>query len=65
MNKISFLRKELDMSQSQFANDFNIPVRTLQKWEQGASSPPIYVLQMIETILFLENTKKEKDSLSC
>ena len=29
------IRQQLQMSQSQFANAFGIPIRTLQGWEQG------------------------------
>ena len=29
------IRRQLNMSQSQFANAFGIPLRTLQGWEQG------------------------------
>ncbi len=39
------------MSQQQFAQSFGIPVRTLQQWEQGKSSPAPYVISMIKELL--------------
>ncbi len=33
--KPQIIRKQLNMSQSQFAQAFGIPIRTLQGWEQG------------------------------
>ena len=47
------LRAQTGLSQSQFAARFQIPVRTLQHWEQGRQDPPAYVVAMIEQILTL------------
>ena len=47
--KISDLRCITKMSQRQFAECFGIPVGTLRNWEQGISTPPEYVFQMIYT----------------
>ena len=33
------LRKKLGKSPAEFARDFGIPVRTLEKWEQGSRAP--------------------------
>lgn len=51
MNKISELRKIINMSQRQFSEHFGIPVGTLRNWEQGISNPPEYVFQMIFTAI--------------
>lgn len=63
---ISELRHFVNMSQRDFANFFGMPLGTLRNWEQGISSPPDYVIQMvinsirrdkminIETIKFLK-----------
>ena len=51
MESIASLRRSVGMSQSQFAKRFNIPVRTLQQWEQGRSAPPDYVVSMVDEIL--------------
>lgn len=52
---IKELRKLSGMSQSQFAEYFQIPVRTLQKWERGGSSPPKYIVRMIKLLLISNN----------
>ena len=36
------------MTQKDFAEYFNIPVRTLQDWEHGKRIPPPYVVELIE-----------------
>ena len=48
---IKDLRTSTGMSQSQFAAYFDIPVRTLQKWETGEHKPAKYLVEMIKTIL--------------
>ena len=52
--RIKELRKSMGLSQTQFADKFDIPVRTLQQWEQGRSEPPVYVIKMMSYILLLE-----------
>lgn len=41
------LRDSMGLSQSCFARMYNIPLSTLQKWEQGSSKPPEYVLELL------------------
>ena len=41
------IRDSTGLSQSKFAAALNIPVRTLQKWEIGESSCPVYVVELI------------------
>lgn len=52
--KIKEIREKTNLSQSQFAKKFNIPVGTISHWEQGVRNPPEYVVAMIERILELE-----------
>lgn len=49
--EIAAIRKGTGLSQREFAQRFEIPVRTLQQWEQGKSSPPRYVVAMIRKLL--------------
>ena len=49
------LRKKTGLSQSKFANLFNIPVRTIQQWEQGVRKPPDYVIFMMEKIIITDH----------
>ena len=53
-------RKKTKLSQSQFAEKYGIPVRTVQKWEQGQSVPPKYVISMIEKQIKEEPKAKKK-----
>lgn len=55
MKTIKGLRKQTGMSQSQFATYFDIPVRTLQDWEQERRQPPEYLVKLIERLLKYEN----------
>ena len=47
MQTIKEIRQATGMSQSKFAAALNIPVRSIQKWEIGASSCPEYVVELI------------------
>lgn len=47
------LRLKYKMSQSEFAKYLNIPVRTIQSWEQGARKPSIYLLDLMNKYLEL------------
>ena len=61
---IAEIRKSTGMSQSEFAKFFDIPVRTLQDWEQERRVPPPYVPGMMLRILkheFVGKSKKRTD----
>ena len=45
------LRLQTGLSQSKFAKMFDIPISTLKDWEQERRNPPVYVVNMIRTIL--------------
>lgn len=49
--EIAAIRQRTGLSQREFARRFDIPVRTVQQWEQGKSSPPRYVVSMIKRLL--------------
>ena len=49
--EIRNLRLQTGLSQSKFAKMFDIPVPTLKDWEQERRNPPVYVVNMIRTIL--------------
>lgn len=50
-------RNKTKMSQSQFAEYFGIPVRSLQEWEQGRKKPPSYLLNLLKRIWILEKRR--------
>lgn len=45
---IKELRNQTNMTQQEFSDYFNIPVRTLQNWEGGQRRPPEYVVELIK-----------------
>ena len=45
------LRLQTGLSQSKFAQMFEVPVPTLKDWEQQRRNPPAYVINMMRTIL--------------
>ena len=56
---IQELRKSTELSQSKFARHLEIPVSTLQHWEQGFRTPPDYVVKLIEKVLRYDGLLKE------
>ena len=61
VKSIKAMRSETGMSQSQFAKFFDIPVRSIQEWEQEGKAPAPYVPKMMQRILnneFYANTKE-------
>ena len=44
------IRLKLGMTQRAFADYFEIPLRTLERWEAGRSDPPVYVVHLVETV---------------
>ena len=57
MENIKQLREKTKLTQKEFAEKFDIPVRTIQKWECNGSTPPPYIPELIEKIIFLETTE--------
>lgn len=56
--QIRELRRVSGLSQTTFAEKFEIPTRTLQDWEHNRRTPPIYVVGMIGRILSTEKCVK-------
>ena len=42
------MRRCLGDTQSEFAQRYNIPYRTIQNWESGLRKPPEYILELLE-----------------
>ena len=57
---IKDLRQQTNMTQAAFAESLNIPVRTLQDWEQGRRTPPDYVIELIKYKIKKGDSKYEK-----
>ena len=47
-DKIKEMRAKTGLSQNKFATLLQIPASNIQKWEQGVTSPPEYVIGLIE-----------------
>lgn len=53
------MRKLLGLSQQKFGAIYNIPMRTVQNWENGVNSAPDYVMLLLERCV-LEDVEKMK-----
>ena len=40
-------RESIGMSRAEMSRQFEIPIRTLEDWDAGKSSPPPYVAKLI------------------
>ena len=60
--QIRELRKVSGLSQTMFAEKFEIPTSTLQDWEHNRRTPPTYVVSMIDKILSLEIEDKKRNT---
>ena len=49
--RLKRMRAYAQLTQEEFAQKFEIPVRTYQKWENGDRTPPDYVVHMMEIIM--------------
>lgn len=45
---VSDFKRDLGVTQSEFAARYNIPFRTVQNWEAGVRQPPEYVVGLLE-----------------
>ena len=52
-------RERLGLSQSEAAKQWEVPLKTLQSWEQGSRFPRGRTLQRLWPILFPEPTKRK------
>lgn len=58
MFTVKELREMSLMSQAEFSRVTGIPKRTLENWEQGKRTPPIYVLKLLEYFVTNELMKR-------
>lgn len=57
-NPIKTLRGRMGLSRSGFAKYLQIPIGTIQGWEQGRRKPPEYIINIIERLIKAENREK-------
>ena len=60
---IKELRQSTGMTQTEFGDYLNIPMRTIQNWEGGQRSAPEYVVKLIEYKLLKERLIMTKAEL--
>ena len=41
------IRRDAEMKRPEFSKTYNVPVRTLENWDSGASEAPEYVLDLL------------------
>ena len=51
---IKEMRKELGMTQKEFAEYLGVSKRTIESWEQGKRRCPDYVIRLIQSKIFHE-----------
>ena len=51
---IKQLCEEYDISQSELARMYDIPLRTVQDWHAGRRVPPAYVVRMLDELLAMK-----------
>ena len=49
------LRELLGLTQKEFALKFGFNLRTLQQWEQGRASTPVYLITLVKRVIELES----------
>lgn len=54
---IKEIRTSMELSQQQFADYFEIPVKTIRDWEQGRRKPPDYIPKLLDRVCRVEEEK--------
>lgn len=60
-NYFKNMRSDLELTQAAFAKKFNIPLRTLQSWENGERECPDYVVDLLGRAVYAEMTNKKPE----
>lgn len=60
-NAVTILRESTGMRKKEFALYYDIPIDTLNQWENGRRTPPEYVLKLISRVIELEKKLDQKD----
>ena len=59
MTESEKIRKLSGLSRAAFSRKYQIPIRTLEDWDAGKSAPPLYVLNLLETVVRYDMQAKE------
>lgn len=60
--QIKALRSETGLNRKQFAEHFQIPLRTVEEWEAGRRKPPEYIPRLIKYQIMYEEQFGKKDT---
>ncbi len=52
------LRNLLGLSQQKFGDKYHIPLRTVQSWESGERSCPVYVIELLKRAVLIDSKQK-------
>ena len=52
------IRKLLGVSRAEFSRRYHIPVRTLEQWDKGVATPPVYVMELLERVVREDKLKE-------
>ncbi len=50
-NRVAVIRKKAGLSRAAFSRRYNIPIRTLENWEKDVTTPPGYVVNLLEQVI--------------
>ena len=48
INEITSIRESIGLTRAAFSRKFNIPIRTMENWEKGTTTPPDYVVELLK-----------------
>lgn len=54
------IRELSGLSRAEFSRFYNIPKRTLEDWDAGIRKPPIYVVELLERVVYLDFKNKKQ-----
>ena len=58
------MRAEIGLNRKQFAEHFQIPLRTVEEWEAGRRKPPEYIPRLIKYQIMYEKQFEKKEDVS-
>ena len=64
MSRTEEIRAILGISRAEFSRRYHIPIRTLENWDSGKQSPPIYVIELLERAVREDMRKEEVHTLA-
>ena len=55
------IRGMLGVNRKEFSERYGIPVRTLENWDSGKSSPPDWLLALLERVVREDAEKEDQE----